>query len=107
MTSGKTAVHDKGVSCPVDETDLTQPPMSYRYGDITSPYVPATEPLAVQDGHFVECIATGTRSRTDGRSGLAVVRVLDAAQASLASGRPEPLAGLEPTSAGRRSVVAV
>jgi predicted dehydrogenase len=80
-------VHDKSVSCSVGDADLTQPPMSYRYGDIISPYVPAAEPLAVQDGHFIECVATGARSRTDGRSGLAVVQVLDAAQASLASGR--------------------
>lgn len=85
-------VHDKGVSFPDGDADLTQPPMSYRYGDITSPYVPAAEPLAIQDEHFVTCVATGARSRTDGHSGLAVVQVLEAAQASLESGRPTFLA---------------
>jgi predicted dehydrogenase len=81
-------IHDKSVSCPVGEPDLTQPPTSYRYGDITAPFVPAVEPLAVQDEHFVECIATGSPCRTDGHRGLAVVEVLEAAQASLQTGRP-------------------
>jgi predicted dehydrogenase len=81
-------VHDKSVSCSVGETDLTQPPMSYRYGDIVAPFVPATEPLAVQDEHFVECILTGRPCRTDGNSGRAVVEVLEAAAQSLQSGRP-------------------
>ncbi|MEX5718533.1 Gfo/Idh/MocA family protein [Geodermatophilus maliterrae] len=84
-------VHDKSVSFPAGDADLTQPPMSYRYGDITSPYVPAAEPLAVQDEHFVTCVATGARNRTPGRSGLAVVQVLEAAQTSLQSGRPTSL----------------
>jgi predicted dehydrogenase len=81
-------IHDKGVCWPVGEPDLTQPPMSYRYGNITAPFIPACEPLAVEDDHFVECIANGATCRTDGRSGLAVVEVLEAAQASLGSGRP-------------------
>ena len=76
------------MSCPVGEPDLTQPPTSYRYGDITAPFVPAVEPLAVQDDHFVECIATGSPCRTGGHSGLAVVEVLEAAQASVQTGRP-------------------
>ncbi|WP_448616157.1 Gfo/Idh/MocA family protein [Modestobacter sp. URMC 112] len=100
-------VHDKSVSCPVGDPDLTQPPMSYRYGDITSPYVPDAEPLAVQDGHFVDCIRSGTRSRSDGHSGLAVVRVLEAAQASLVSGRPTSLVERAPAVPGPRQAIAV
>jgi hypothetical protein len=44
------------------------------------------EPLAVQDGHFIECITTGTAPRTDGRSGLEVVRVLEAASLAMEQG---------------------
>jgi predicted dehydrogenase len=77
---------DKGVLPNGD--DLSQPPMSYRYGDITAPYVAADEPLAVQDAHFVRCIATGATPNTDGRNGLAVVEVLEAAQLSLRLNRP-------------------
>jgi predicted dehydrogenase len=64
-------------------SDQTTPPMSYRYGDITSPYVESFEPLAVQDERFVQSIATGSQPLTDGRNGLAVVQVLDAAQLSM------------------------
>jgi len=84
-------IHDKGVSSPlevIDGTDLTQPPMSYRYGDITVPFVPQSEPLAAQDGHFLDCIISGAPCRTDGINGLAVVEVLQAAQTSLETGRP-------------------
>jgi predicted dehydrogenase len=87
-------IHDKSVSCPVGEPDLTQPPTSYRYGDIIAPFIPPGEPLAVEDDHFVMCIATGSPCRTDGRSGLAVVEVLEAAQSSLQSGRPTRLGGV-------------
>jgi predicted dehydrogenase len=88
-------IHDKSVYCSVDEGDLTQPPTSYRYGDIISPFVPADEPLAVQESHFIDCIATGGRCRTDGRNGLAVVEVLEAAQMSLRTGRPMRLEELQ------------
>jgi predicted dehydrogenase len=80
-------VHDRGVAPPSDDGDPTVAPMTYRYGDITSPFVPGTEPLAVQDEHFLECVVTGRRPQTDGVAGLAVVRVLDAAQVSLREGR--------------------
>jgi predicted dehydrogenase len=84
-------VHDKSVSCPSGEADLTQPPTSYRYGDITAPFIPAGEPLANEDEHFADCIANGTPCRSDGYSGLDVVRVLEAAQISLGTGRPVTL----------------
>jgi len=75
-------VHDKGVVFSAAD-ELSQPPMTYRYGDITSPYLDFPEPLSVQDSHFITCIRTGAVPHTDGRNGLAVVRVLEAAQASL------------------------
>jgi predicted dehydrogenase len=87
-------IHDKGVLCPFDAQDLTQPPTSYRYGDITVPFVPAEEPLSVEDEHFVDCALSGATPRTDGRNGLAVVRVLECAQESLRVGHPVALAGL-------------
>ena len=84
-------IHDKGVSFPLDDADLTQPPMSYRYGDITAPFVPFGEPLLAQDEHFLDCITAGARCRTDGWNGLAVVEVLEAAQVSVQTGRPVPV----------------
>jgi len=90
-TEERIRIHDKSVSCAIGDTDLTQPPMSYRYGNITSPFVPTGEPLVAEDNHFVECITTGAPCRTDGRSGLAVVEVLEAAQISLQTGNPVPI----------------
>ena len=81
-------LHDKSVCWPPDNEDLTLPPMSYRYGDIVAPYVPAQEPLSVQDEHFLRCIVTGETPRPDGESGLAVVEVLEAAHRALETGGP-------------------
>lgn len=78
-------VHDKGLNCP--EGIAPGFPLTYRSGDIVSPYVPFDEPLAVEDRHFVECIRDLAECRTPGRSGLAVVRVLEAADRSLVEGR--------------------
>jgi predicted dehydrogenase len=80
-------VYDKGVS-PASLGDVTtQPPMSYRYGDIVAPYTSSDEPLGVQDAHFVDCVLNGTTPRSDGVVGMRVVRVLEAAQQSLDEGR--------------------
>jgi predicted dehydrogenase len=79
---------DKGVSLPQDGGNFTQPPMSYRYGDIVVPFIPSEEPLAIQDRHFIDCIARGARPLTDGENGLAVVETLEAAERSRRLGRP-------------------
>ncbi|WP_198588623.1 Gfo/Idh/MocA family protein [Geodermatophilus chilensis] len=68
----------------VDVQDIDAPveahalPVSYRTGDIVSPYIPFQEPLLVQDHHFIECIRTGSPPDTPGERGLEVVRVLAA-----------------------------
>jgi len=87
-------VLDKGVCLAPDGDNMTQPPMSYRYGDIVVPFISPDEPLAVQDRHFIECIATGSRPLTDGANGLAVVEALEAAELSRRLGRPVLLAEL-------------
>lgn len=79
-------VHDKGVTAITDGADLTAVPMSYRHGDIVSPYLAMNEPLRVEDEHFLDCVQTGLRPLTDGESGLEVVRVLEAAQRSMSDG---------------------
>ncbi|GAA4715147.1 Gfo/Idh/MocA family oxidoreductase [Pedococcus ginsenosidimutans] len=89
-------VFDRGVTPPVDDQDLTQPPMAYRYGDITVPYLDFEEPLLVQDKHFIDCILTGGRPSTNGLNGLAVVEVLEALQISLRERRPVALDELRP-----------
>jgi UDP-2-acetamido-3-amino-2,3-dideoxy-glucuronate N-acetyltransferase len=41
------------------------------------------EPLVAEDQHFLDCCAAGSRPLTDGREGVRVLRVLQAAQRSL------------------------
>jgi predicted dehydrogenase len=83
-------VYDIGV----DVSSLNGPsdahalPVTYRTGDITSPYIAFEEPLAVQDGHFLECIRTGSRPRTPGERGLDVVRILAATDRALDDHEP-------------------
>jgi UDP-2-acetamido-3-amino-2,3-dideoxy-glucuronate N-acetyltransferase len=48
-----------------------------------------SEPLAEECRHFLDGIANGTTIRTDGREGLDVLRVLDAAERSMQSARAE------------------
>jgi predicted dehydrogenase len=80
-------IYDSGVDCAAPETGPTHAmPVSYRTGDITSPYLSFTEPLTIQDTHFVECVRAGRRPRTPGERGLEVVRVLEAADLASASG---------------------
>lgn len=58
--------------------------------------VPQEEPLRNECRHFLECIRTRTRPRTDGAEGLRVLRVLNACQKSLESGKPVSLSASEP-----------
>jgi predicted dehydrogenase len=69
--------------------------MSYRYGDVVSPFLAVEEPLAVEDRHFVDCALFGTKPMTDGANALAVVKTLECAQISLKEGRPVELAEVD------------
>ena len=57
--------------------------VSYRYGDMFSPRIVEVEPLKAELQSFVQCILENREPRTDGRSGLEVVRVIEAADISL------------------------
>jgi hypothetical protein len=56
--------------------------LSYRTGDIVSPRLENSEPLRVEAEHFTDCILTNTKPKTDGYSGLRVVRALEKAELS-------------------------
>jgi predicted dehydrogenase len=82
----KVRVYDKGVEA-IRRTDtFGEFQFAYRYGNIVSPYIHFEEPLMVECRHFLDCIRTGATPVTDGRNGLRVVEVIDAAQHSLRSG---------------------
>lgn len=70
---------------------------AYHYGSVVSPYIHFEEPLRLECLHFAECILSGEIPLTDGRNGLRVLEVIEAAQASLASGgAPMPIGAREP-----------
>lgn len=60
--------------------------------------IDSAEPLRQELEHFVACVRTRSRPRTDGREGVRVLRVLEAAQNSLLrQGRPPLAAPPAPT----------
>jgi predicted dehydrogenase len=73
-------------------------PVSYRTGDIVSPFVAFHEPLMAQDRAFVDSVRTGIPSDTPGERGLDIVRVLAATDAALVTGRTAPV--LKPSQIG-------
>jgi predicted dehydrogenase len=63
--------------------------ITLRFGDIVIPHVNPAEPLKLECEHFVDCVRSGDTPLSDGRDGMRVVRVLEAAQRSLrADGAP-------------------
>jgi len=90
VATEKIRVFDKGVTI---KEGLNAPSydsygdfLSLRQGDILIPHIPMREPLRELCGHFIECVDHNRKPLTDGRSGAAVLRVLQAAQQSLESG---------------------
>ncbi len=82
----KIKIYDKGVKGPMHYDTFGEFQFSYRYGDIYTPFLASHEPLSLECRHFIECITEGAKPRTDGVSGMNVVRVLEAAQRSIKNG---------------------
>lgn len=76
---GKLTLYDKGF----DQEARSWGEYIMRSGDIFSPRVANVEPLRIECEHFIECVRTGSRPRSDGVSGLRVVKVLERLQSSL------------------------
>ena len=83
---GKLTIYDKGF----DEGARGYGEYITRSGDMFSPRVPNIEPLRIECEHFIDCIREGRQPRSDGISGLRVVRLLERLQKSLDSSRPVP-----------------
>jgi predicted dehydrogenase len=80
---GKLSIFDKGF----DQVSRGYGEYITRTGGIVSPQIPNVEPLRIECEHFVESVRTGRRPRSDGVSGLRVVRVLEELQHSLDASR--------------------
>jgi predicted dehydrogenase len=81
----KIKIYDKGLLLKEGSAaDPRQMLAGYRVGDVHIPHLDTTEALKRETDHFLDCIATGRRPETDGEAGRRVVRILVAAQESLA-----------------------
>lgn len=105
-------VFDKGVA--VDDVhhgagaaDAGLRPAAYRQGGVESPFIDFREPLVVEDETFVHAVLTGAIPPSDGRSGLAVVQILAAAERSHQLGRPVDVAYSARSEGAERLVSAI
>lgn len=83
----KVRVYDKGVSTSRSGTEEKyQTLVSYRTGDVWVPKLDTAEALHHVAAEFLEAIRDKRAPLTDGHAGLRVVRLLEAAQQSMAGG---------------------
>ena len=85
----KVKIYDRGVTLRTPET-FGEFQLTYRLGDVLSPYLANAEPLLLEMEHFIECVETTRRPRTDGEFGANVVGAIEMAVNS--AWTPEELA---------------
>ncbi|PPK94506.1 putative dehydrogenase [Kineococcus xinjiangensis] len=93
LEEGRVQFHDKSATS-VDPRGAE--PVVYRDAGVDVPAVDWREPLEAEVAHFLECCATGRAPRSGGSSGLAVIRVLAAAERSLRRGAAVELREMAP-----------
>ncbi|MFI5372747.1 MAG: Gfo/Idh/MocA family protein [Candidatus Eisenbacteria bacterium] len=82
-SSEKVKVYDKGVSFTDDPEKIQEMRVGYRTGDMWAPKLDASEALRIAGDHFIDCIERGEAPRTDGRLGVRVVELIEAATSSM------------------------
>lgn len=82
--SEKVKIYDKGVTLSASGEQVYELLVSYRSGDMWAPKLDNSEGLRREALHFVDCIENGAQPETGGLAGLRVVRLLEAADRSLA-----------------------
>jgi predicted dehydrogenase len=83
--SEKVKVYDKGIIVDANADKVYQRHVGYRTGDMWAPRLDNIEALAIEAQHFIDCIIKGETPLSDGRAGLRVVRILEAATRSIAN----------------------
>jgi predicted dehydrogenase len=83
QTTEKIRIYDKGVEKPKYYDTYAEFHYSYKYGDILIPKINGAEPIRTELNHFLDWILGETEPLSDGKSGLEVVKVLEAAQESI------------------------
>ena len=80
---GKVKIYDKGIDAPDYTNGFGEFQYNYRTGDITIPSIRFIEPLRQECQHFLDSITNHTEPRSSGRSGLRVIKILEAAHRSI------------------------
>lgn len=83
--SEKVKVYDRGVDIKERES-IYKVLVEYRTGDMWAPKIDLNEALSLMTAEFLEAIRDGKRPTSDGRAGMKVVKILEAAQESLRQG---------------------
>lgn len=81
----KIKIYDKGVDVESRE-GIYRSLIDYRLGDMYSPRIDPSEALKQELIYFIECLQDGSTPINDGRAGLRIVRILEAADSSLKRG---------------------
>jgi predicted dehydrogenase len=81
--SEKIKIYDKGISFTSDPAQIQEMRVGYRTGDMLAPKLDGSEALRVEGEHFVDCIMNKKTPQTDGRLGLRVVELIEAATSSM------------------------
>ncbi len=79
----KIKIFDSRVDVPPHYDSFAEFQYSYHYGDMYVPYLKQEEPLKVECQHFLDCIQNNRTPLTNGRRGLELVKILEAASANL------------------------
>ncbi len=83
--SEKLKIYDRGATLTEASPDTVHRALiDYRMGDMWAPHLAQGEALRIESTHFVECCAQNKTPITDGQAGLRVVKILEAANQSLA-----------------------
>ena len=90
--SEKIKVYDSGVTVERGFEAAYNTRIGYRTGDMWAPHLDTMEPLSREVKEFIRCIEDGGQPVADGRAGLRVIRVLEAAARSMREqGKPVSL----------------
>lgn len=83
--SEKIKIYNKTIEYKSD--DITPFSPAYRSGDVIIPHIPQTEGLLNELKHCIDCIRHNKKPITGGKEGLEILKILEASDKSLETGR--------------------
>jgi len=86
VTDGKLRRVDQGIDSRIGLKDDDVKELYYKPGEVTTPVLGTSQPLQVECQAFLDCIRRGGSPAADGAAGVAVVKVLEAAERSIGEG---------------------